>query len=468
MSEQILPVILAGGSGTRLWPLSRTSYPKQFVNLMGDSSLFMGTVERMQAVTDLSPTVVCNEEHRFLVAEQLRLCNKSGSAIILEPAGRNTAPAITLAALAGIADGSDPLLLIAPSDHLISDVDSFAAAVSSGADLATAGRIVTFGLQPTRPDTGYGYIQQVSGAINDIEQFVEKPDLATAEAYLASGDYLWNSGIFLVKASVFLEELNTHAPEIHSAVSRSIQQVAVDGEFRRPDADAFLHSPAQSIDYAVMEKTPNSAVVPMSCGWSDLGSWDSIWSESEQNEDANVVSGDVVSVDTAGCYLRSGGRLLATVGCENLIVVDTGDVLLVADRKRAQDIKPLVDKLRADDRPQVDTHARVYRPWGDYEGIDRGERYQVKRIVVRPGGQLSLQKHHHRAEHWIVVKGTAIVTCGTEEKMLTENQSTYIPLGEVHRLQNPGSIPLELIEVQSGSYLGEDDIVRFEDIYGRG
>jgi len=468
MTDSLIPVILAGGSGTRLWPLSRTSYPKQFVNLIGEQSLFSGTVERLKSLSTASPIIVGNEAHRFLIAEQLRLCGFEDTSIVLEPAGRNTAPAIALAALAATKNGQDPLLLVAPSDHIIQNESAFTDAVTTAKTLAADGKIVTFGIKPTHADTGYGYIKQSKAAAHAIDAFVEKPDAAKAEQFLASGDYLWNAGIFLVKASTYLDELATNAPDILKACRQAWDSGSVDGEFLRPDIDAFVDAPSESIDYAVMEKTDKAAVVPMDCAWSDLGSWDSIWSESTQDSDGNVTVGDVKTSETQNCYVRSSGRLLTTLGCKDLIIVDTGDTVLVADKSNAQNIKLLVDQLRQDERTEVDIHARVYRPWGDYEGIDRGDRYQVKRIVVRPGGQLSLQKHHHRAEHWIVVKGTAIVTCGDEERMLTENQSTYIPLGEVHRLENPGAIPLELIEVQSGSYLGEDDIVRFEDKYGRG
>ena len=467
MNHVIVPVILAGGSGTRLWPLSRQSYPKQFVPLLGDTSLFNATVDRLALVSDLAPIVVCNEEHRFLVAEQLRLSNIEDAAILLEPVGRNTAPAIALAAHSALQNHDDPLILVAPSDHLIRSVDVFQQAVADGAQLAAAGQLVTFGIQPTRPDTGYGYIKQRASDPHAIEQFVEKPDAPTAEAFLASGDYLWNSGIFLMKASVFLAELERHAPAIHAAVAKASADTKPDGVFIRPEKTAFESCPSDSIDYAVLEKTDAVAVMPMACDWSDMGSWDSIWNESEGDTNGNVLQGDVRVLDSANCYVRSMTRLVTAIGCNDMIIVDTPDAVLVAPRDKAQEIKPLVESLRAERRTELNTHARVFRPWGDYEGIDVGDRYQVKRIVVRPGAKLSLQKHHHRAEHWVVVKGTAIVTCGQTETMLTENQSTYIPLGEVHRLENPGSIPLELIEVQSGSYLGEDDIVRFDDIYGR-
>ncbi|MBX2882273.1 MAG: mannose-1-phosphate guanylyltransferase/mannose-6-phosphate isomerase [Granulosicoccus sp.] len=467
MSTDIVPVVLAGGAGTRLWPLSRTAYPKQFIPLIEDSSLFMSTLARGQKITASKPIVVCNEEHRFLVAEQLRLSALEKSRILLEPEGKNTAPAIALAALASMQQGEDPLLLVSPSDHVINDEEAFVRAVEQGKLLAQKNSLVTFGIEPTRADGSYGYIQLESTTGNAIRRFVEKPDLETAESFVSSGDYVWNSGIFLFRASVFLAELEKFAPAIHRQTSLAWKRHTIDGEFQRPEPESFVDSPADSIDYAVMENSDNVAVVPMSCGWSDLGSWESLWTETEKDSRNNVVLGDVEPMDTEGCYLRSTDRLLTTIGVKNLVIMDTSDALLVADKSRTQEIKKLVDTLRSRNRAEVDMHARVYRPWGDYEGIDQGERYQVKRIVVRPGAKLSLQRHHHRAEHWIVVRGTAIVTRGEETEMLTENQSTYIPLGEVHRLENPGSIPLELIEVQSGSYLGEDDIVRYDDVYGR-
>lgn len=467
MSTDIVPVVLAGGSGTRLWPLSRTAYPKQFIPLIEDTSLFVSTLLRGKKISSVKPIVVCNEEHRFLVAEQLRISLLEQSTILLEPKGRNTAPAIALAALAAMQNGDDPLLLISPSDHLIQDDDIFVRVVEEGKLLAQENKMVTFGIEPTRADTAYGYIQLEALGANVIKRFVEKPDQDTADTFLASGDYVWNSGIFLFRASVYLAELEKYSPDIFRQTSLAWRNHTIDGDFSRPEQSSFVDSPADSIDYAVMEKSDNVAVVPMTCGWSDLGSWDSLWEESEKDSNNNVIMGDVATLDTSNSYLRSHDRLLTTIGCQNLVIVDTADAVLVADKSRTQEIKNLVDSLKEKQRSEVDMHARVYRPWGDYEGIDQGERYQVKRIVVRPGAKLSLQRHHHRAEHWIVVRGTAIVTRGEETEMLTENQSTYIPLGEIHRLENPGSIPLELIEVQSGSYLGEDDIVRFDDIYGR-
>jgi mannose-1-phosphate guanylyltransferase/mannose-6-phosphate isomerase len=463
---KIHPVILSGGSGTRLWPLSREHYPKQLLCLQGTQTLLQQTVGRLDGLNNVAgPLVVCNEEHRFLVAEQIRQLGRTATDIILEPAGRNTAPALTLAALALTRDGGDPIMLIMPADHLIQDTIAFHTAVNEGAALADAGRLVTFGILPTMPETGYGYIKR--GVGNTVAAFVEKPDAETAARYLTSGDYLWNSGLFMMRASAWLEELGRHHPDMLQACQSAYAQGRQDGEFYRLDKEAFLRSPADSIDYAVMEKTDRAVVVPLAAGWSDIGAWPAIWQVSEQDEAGNVVQGDVYAHDTRNALLISRHRLLAAVGLDDVIVVETADAVLVAHKDQAQNVKEIVSRLKANKRSEYLMHRRVYRPWGSYEGMDAGERFQVKRLIVKPGASLSLQMHHHRAEHWVVVKGTAKVTRGDEVILLSENQSTYIPIGTKHRLENPGTIPLEIIEVQSGGYLGEDDIVRFDDRYNR-
>jgi mannose-1-phosphate guanylyltransferase/mannose-6-phosphate isomerase len=466
------PVLLAGGSGTRLWPLSRRAYPKQFVPLLGEGSLFAATLDRLKGLEHATPMVVCNEEQRFLVAEEIRNSAVARASILLEPAGRNTAPAIALAALEAQADDTDPILLVLPADHAIPDTAAFARAVEAAASAAEEGALVTFGIEPRTAATGYGYIKAAAGeGVRPVETFVEKPDRATAERYLEQGGYYWNSGMFVFRASAFLEALAHHAPAMLAAVKNAYAVRAADLDFLRFDAAAFTESPAESIDYAVMEHTDRAVVVPFDGDWSDVGSWQALWeagiAEGEGDSEENVMHGDVITSATQRCYLHASHRLIAAVGLEDCVVVETADAVLVAPRGRAQEVKKLVERLEADGRTEKDEHRRVYRPWGSYEGIDRGERFQVKRIIVQPGGVLSLQKHHHRAEHWVIVRGTARVTSGEEEFLVAENQSTYIPLGTVHRLENPGHIPLELIEVQSGSYLGEDDIVRYEDQYGR-
>jgi mannose-1-phosphate guanylyltransferase / mannose-6-phosphate isomerase len=464
---KINPVILSGGSGTRLWPLSREHYPKQLLCLLGEQTLLQQTVSRLDGAGNVAaPLLVCNEEHRFLIAEQLRQMGKAPADIILEPAGRNTAPALTLAALALLKHSpSDALMLVMPADHVIQNTTKFHAAVKEGSALAEKGQLVTFGIVPATPETGYGYIKRGKG--NEVEAFVEKPDAKTAEQYVASGEYLWNSGMFMMLASVWLDELNRFHPAMLETCKLAYEEGRRDADFYRVDRQAFGSCQSNSIDYAVMEETDRAAVVALDAGWSDIGAWSSLWEASARDAQGNVVQGDVYVHATQNTLLISQHRFVAAVGLDDIIVVETPDAVLVAHKNHAQDVKEVVSRLKSDKRSEYQTHRRVYRPWGSYEGVDAGARFQVKRLVVNPGASLSLQMHHHRAEHWIVVKGTARVTRGDEVFMLTENQSTYIPLGTTHRLENPGNIPLEIIEVQSGSYLGEDDIVRFEDKYNR-
>jgi mannose-1-phosphate guanylyltransferase/mannose-6-phosphate isomerase len=463
--SRLIPVILAGGTGSRLWPLSRELFPKQFHSLFSEKSLMQETLARAARVTSEAPIIVCNEEHRFLVAEQCRAMGIGWQRLILEPEGRNTAPAIALAALAAPADST---LLVLPSDHLIQDEDAFAAAVALARTAAERCAMVTFGIVPTRPETGYGYLQ-ADGEGPDarpVGSFVEKPDLASAESYLAAGNYFWNSGMFLFGASTYLQELERLAPALAGPLRTAFEEGEVDLDFFRP-GPSFLDCPSDSIDYAIMEKTDKAWTVPAAFGWSDVGSWSAILDASSQDAQGNCAMGDVVSVNTRGSYVQANHRLVGTIGIEDLIVVETADAVLVAAKDQVQDVKQLVERLKAERREEYVSHREVFRPWGSYEGVEQGERYQVKRIRVKPGERLSLQMHHHRAEHWIVVRGTAEVTRGEETFMLSENESTYIPLGVTHRLTNPGRLPLELIEVQVGAYLGEDDIVRFEDVYGR-
>ena len=465
----LIPVILSGGSGTRLWPLSRESHPKQFLPLLGERSLMQMTWLRLNGLPGAqSPMVVANEEHRFLVAEQLRQVGATPMALILEPVGRNTAPAIAVAALSAMAGGDDPLLLVLPSDHVIADEPAFRAAVLQALPAAEAGSLVTFGIVPTAPETGYGYINAAAGeGVRPVLAFVEKPDAATAEKYLASGEYFWNSGMFVFRASRYLEELQRSQPGMVELARTALAESRRDADFLRLDPVSFAACPADSIDYAVMEKTDRAAVLPIDVGWNDVGSWSALWSVVEQDAQGNAHRGDVIARDCHDTLVVSDKRLVALIGLSDLVVIDTDDAVLVAHKDRVQEVKDIVATLKKSKRPQVTWHRKVYRPWGSYDGIDSGERFQVKRIVVKPGASLSLQMHHHRAEHWIVVRGTAQVTCGEKVFLLAENESTYIPLGSKHRLENPGKQPLELIEVQSGSYLGEDDIVRFEDVYGR-
>ncbi|NMW24607.1 mannose-1-phosphate guanylyltransferase/mannose-6-phosphate isomerase [Rhodanobacter denitrificans] len=468
----LIPLILSGGSGTRLWPVSRKNLPKQFLELAGKGTLFQQAIARTQQLPNVAASiVVASEDHRFLAADQLLEAGIKGATIVLEPLARNTAPAIALGALQALQRDTDAVLLVLPADHLIGDTVAFADAVKQAAPLAEQGWLVTFGIRPDRPETGFGYIRRaeaIDGHGFRVEQFVEKPDLATAESYLADGGYDWNSGMFLFKAARYLEELAAHAPAMLAAVREAHAKASADLDFVRIDHDAFALVPDKSIDYAVMEKTQRAAVIPVSCAWSDIGSWSALWLTGDKDADGNLCEGDTMPVDTRNSLLRSHERhLLATVGVDDLIVVTTPDATLVAHRDAAQDVKKIVEQLKAAGRSEHSLHRVVYRPWGSYDSLEEGERFQVKRIVVKPGASLSLQKHHHRAEHWIVVSGTAEVTCDDKVFLLGENQSTYIPLGSRHRLRNPGKLPLELIEVQSGSYLGEDDIVRYDDVYGR-
>lgn len=463
----ILPVILSGGSGTRLWPLSREAYPKQFLSLVGEKTMLQATWHRVAPIADLKPIVVANHEHRFMAAEQLREAGVEPDAIILEPVGRNTAPAIAIAALQATAGGNDALLLVLPSDHVVTDDAAFHAAVASAMPAAEAGQLVTFGIVPTGPETGYGYIKAGPGKdVRTVERFVEKPDLETAERYVASGEYFWNSGMFLFKATQYLNALRSLQPLMLSACEQALSKAVRDDDFIRLDAEAFKACPNDSIDYAVMEKASQVSVVGLDAGWSDVGSWSALWEVSLQDENGNAHHGDVIEIDCKNTYAYSS-RLIAMVGLEDVVVVETDDAILVGNRHQIQQVKEIVAQIKRNGRSEAAAHRKVYRPWGAYDSIDNGQRFQVKRITVKPGATLSLQMHHHRAEHWIVVSGTAEVTRGDELILLTENQSTYIPLGVTHRLKNPGKLPLELIEVQSGSYLGEDDIVRFEDKYGR-
>jgi mannose-1-phosphate guanylyltransferase len=478
----ILPIIMSGGSGSRLWPLSRALHPKQFLALLNENTLLQETVNRLDNSQCLNPLIICNNEHRFIVAEQLRANNTAASDIILEPMGKNTAPAITLAALAAIANGDDPLLLVLAADHVIKDVPAFQQAVLDAKVFAAQGKLVTFGIVPTHAETGYGYIKQgakqaqsdsSTTAIGfDVDSFVEKPDLATAQAYLDSGEYLWNSGMFMFKASRYLEELAKFSPDMLAICTQAYESKTQDLDFTRISADIFVKCPEDSVDYAVMEplckaEGSSAVVVPMNAGWSDVGSFSSLWEVSEKDENGNVKHGDVISHNTTNSYINAGHKLVATVGVDNLIIVETKDALLVVHKDKVQNVKAIVDQLKTQDRYEYKHQREVFRPWGKYDSLDFGERDQVKRITVNPGAKLSIQMHHHRSEHWIVVSGTASVTNGDKTFLVTENESTYIPLGQIHALENPGVLPLELIEVQSGSYLGEDDIVRFDDRYGR-
>ena len=498
----MIPVILSGGSGTRLWPHSRKYFPKQFLAFVSEQTLFQDTLQRLDGLTMEAPLVICNEAHRFIVAEQLRQTSHHAQSILLEPVGRNTAPAVALAALQATAQDPDSILLVLPADHVIQNVAAFHQALAIARQQAEAGKLVTFGIVPTAPETGFGYIEAGKtltptplplsgrgakdtasssspstaqrergpggeGLSYPVHRFVEKPDRATAAEYLASGEYYWNSGMFMFKASRYLEELARFRPDILDACRKSLVDAKTDMDFVRVNEAAFTACPADSIDYAVMEKTGSAVVVPLDAGWNDVGSWSAIWEVSSKDASGNRCHGDIMTEDTQNSLLFSESRLLATVGIKDMVVIETRDAVLVAHKDRVQDVKAIVQRLEAEGRSEKDWHRIVYRPWGCYDSVDSGERFQAKRITVKPGATLSLQKHHHRAEHWVVVSGTAEVTCDDRVFLLTENQSTYIPLGSTHRLSNPGKMPLEIIEVQSGSYLGEDDIVRFDDQYGR-
>ncbi|EHR39574.1 mannose-1-phosphate guanylyltransferase/mannose-6-phosphate isomerase [Alishewanella jeotgali] len=468
----LLPVIIAGGTGSRLWPLSRELMPKQFLKLYTDSTMLQATVQRLQGVNAKTPLVICNEEHRFIAAEQLRQINKLDHNIILEPEGRNTAPAIALAALTALNQGQDPILLVLAADHVIQNNLAFHQAITIATELATAGQLVTFGIVPTAPETGYGYIQRGAVCQNTeqafyVSKFVEKPNKDLALQYLSSGQYYWNSGMFMFKASIFLAELRKFRPDILACCEKAIANTESDLDFIRVNSGAFAACPAESIDYAVMEKTNLAVVVPMAAGWSDVGSWSSLWEISDKDAAGNVHLGQVFQHSSSENYVFAETGIVATVGLQNAIVIQTKDAVLVAAKDQVQDVKNIVQQLKNAGRSEHFIHREVYRPWGKYDSIDHGNRYQVKHISVKPGEKLSIQMHHHRAEHWIVVHGTAKVTINEQEQLLTENQSVYIPIGAVHSLENPGKIPLELIEVQSGAYLGEDDIVRFSDRYGR-
>ncbi|MCR8923746.1 mannose-1-phosphate guanylyltransferase/mannose-6-phosphate isomerase [Dasania sp. GY-MA-18] len=466
----LIPVVMAGGSGTRLWPLSRALHPKQFLNLYGEHSMLQATIKRLSAIETTAPVTICNEEHRFIVAEQLRAINELGP-IILEPEGRNTAPAIALAAEVSQQQhvDSDPLLLVLAADHIIENESAFISAIQKAIPLAEQGKMVTFGIVPNSAHTGYGYIKRGVETENcfSVDSFVEKPDQATAEQYVDSGNYYWNSGMFLFKASRYLQELNQHRPDIAQACTASLKNTAKDLDFIRIDSQAFLACPEDSIDYAVMEKTTEAVVLPLDAGWNDIGAWSALWEVGEKDSNDNVVKGDAILEESHNCLIQGGERLVTTIGLDNIVIVDTKDALLVAAKDKVQDVKNIVSKLKAQKRSEATIHRQVYRPWGMYDSVDAGHRHQVKRITVNPGAKLSVQMHHHRAEHWVVVSGTAKVTKGDKTFLVAENESTYIAIGEVHALENPGKVPLELIEVQSGSYLGEDDIVRLEDNYGR-
>ncbi|MFO1467186.1 MAG: mannose-1-phosphate guanylyltransferase/mannose-6-phosphate isomerase [Steroidobacteraceae bacterium] len=466
----IIPVILSGGAGTRLWPLSREMYPKQLLPLITERTMLQETALRLAGIEGAkAPIVVCNESHRFMVAEQLRAIGASASAILLEPVGRNTAPAVALAALQALTTDAQAILLIAPADHVIRDAAAFRRAAQPAIEAAAAGKLVTFGVVAHAPETGYGYIRRGAGEgpVYPVAQFIEKPPLEQAREYVRSGEYYWNSGMFVFKAASYLEELRQHAPAMLTAVRAAFQAAKVDLDFIRIDKRDFEACPSDSIDYAVMEKTRDAVVVPLDAGWSDVGSWSSLFDSLPADEQGNVLRGDVLAHDSSDCFVHATSRLVGVVGLKDHVVVETKDAVLVAPKDKVQDVKELVSKIRKSGRTETVLHREVFRPWGSYDSIDFGDRFQVKRLTVKPGAVLSLQMHHHRAEHWVVVSGTARITCDERTFLLSENESTYIPIGSKHRIENPGKVPLHIVEVQSGSYLGEDDIVRFEDNYGR-
>ncbi|MGE8362716.1 mannose-1-phosphate guanylyltransferase/mannose-6-phosphate isomerase [Pseudomonas sp.] len=468
----MIPVILSGGSGSRLWPLSRKQFPKQFLALTGEDTLFQQTIKRLAFDGMQAPVLVCNKEHRFIIQEQLSAENLTSQALLLEPFCRNTAPAVAIAAMKLVAEGRDELLLVLPADHVIDNQRAFQQALALATNAAEKGEMVLFGIPATRPETGYGYIKSTTDAslpdgVIRVERFVEKPDEARAREFVASGDYFWNSGMFLFRASRYLEELKRHDADIYDTCLLALERSEQDGDVVNIDEPTFACCPDNSIDYTVMEKTTRACVVPLDAGWNDVGSWSSIWDVHEKDANGNVTKGDVTVHDSHNCLVHGNGKLVSVIGLEDIVVVETKDAMMIAHRDRVQDVKKVVNELDAQGRSETQNHLEVYRPWGSYDSVDMGGRFQVKHITVKPGAQLSLQMHHHRAEHWIVVSGTAQVTCGEKTFLLTENQSTYIPIASIHRLANPGKIPLEIIEVQSGSYLGEDDIERFEDVYGR-
>ncbi len=469
----LLPVIMAGGTGSRLWPMSRELYPKQFLRLHGVNSMLQETVNRLEGISVREPVVICNEEHRFLVAEQLRQINKLSHNIILEPVGRNTAPAIALAALNAVSQGDDPIMLVLAADHIINDCDAFHLAVTKAIPFAKKDSLVTFGIVPTGPETGYGYIQRGETTVNDIseafkvERFVEKPNLKTAEQYISSGEYYWNSGMFMFRAKRYIQELEKFRPDILDACKAAMKDSDSDKDFITIDKDKFSACPDESIDYAVMEQTNSAVVVPLDAGWSDVGSWSALWDVSNKDKSGNAVTGDTFLHDTQNCYINTDEKLVAAVGVDNLVIVSTKDAVLVVDKSKVQDVKKIVEHLKLKKRSEYRRHRETYRPWGRSDIIVNEQRFNVNRITVKPGGAFSMQMHHHRAEHWIVLSGTAKVTIADKTFLITENQSTFIPIGSLHMLENPGKIPLELIEVQSGSYLGDDDIIRIKDHYGR-
>ncbi len=465
----MIPVILSGGAGTRLWPLSRGQYPKQFLPLVSENTMIQETLLRLKGLSGLdAPIAVCNEDHRFMMAEQLREINAKPSAIILEPIGKNTAPAVALAALS--ANSEDDVLLVLPADHVVSDHAAFHKVVNEAKQLAEQDMLVTFGIVAREPETGYGYIkagEAFQGNAFKVAAFVEKPDLETAQKYIDSGEYYWNSGMFAFKAGRFLRELEKFNPQMLEICRKALKQAKNDLDFVRLDKDIFLKCPSDSIDYAVMEKTDSAVVIPLSAGWNDVGSWSALWDVTAKDEFGNAIKGDVLTVDTSNSFIHSSNKLVSVIGLQNLVVIETDDAVMIASKDKVQDVKNIVDQLKSLNRSEATVHRKVYRPWGYYDLVDTGDRHQTKRIVVKPGAKLSVQKHHHRAEHWVIVKGSAFVSKNGESFLVTENESIYIPLGVIHSLENPGVIPLEMVEVQSGSYLGEDDIVRFEDQYGR-